>query len=63
MHLTLDRITGLGIVVDNDRGHISVTILHEIFAYSKLERKLREEIIDFSAFQAHQFNAWNKDIM
>ena len=29
MHLTLDRISGLGIVVYNGRGHISVTILHE----------------------------------
>ena len=61
MHLTLDRITGLGIVVDNDRGHISVTILHEIFGIQQIrkkkKKKLREEIIDFSAFQAHQVNA------
>ena len=57
VHLILDRISGLGIVGDNDRGHISVIILHEIFRIQQIRRKLREEIIDFSAFQAHQVSA------
>ena len=58
VHLTLDRNTGLGIVIDNDRGHdIFVTFLHEILCVKHIRRKTSRGKIKFSAFQAHPVNA------
>ena len=58
INLTLDRITGLGIVIDNDRGHdFFVIFLHEILCVKHIRRKTSQGKIKFSAFQAHQVNA------